>query len=187
MLSCFIPCWQPGEAAKPEKSFSKPAKCLFTRVQAINFLCTSDGQDRSPGLTDDGTAMRREGDAAPKGVKCGLQFKKAKGRNHESLPLHCTDEEATWANVHATVSWWEGLGWRAGLWPMKGIHFGLCVNIRFRVRTTYSFVSTIQLKDLLVHLKNELTPELLVQISTYSTRSIILTSWASLTVVLGWG
>lgn len=59
-----------GRQKQPNQQshFTKPAKCLLTRMQAIHFLWTSDGQDGSPGLTEDRTGVRREGDVALKGI-----------------------------------------------------------------------------------------------------------------------
>lgn len=70
-----------GQQKQPNQQshFTKPAKCLLTRMQAIPFLWTSDGQDGSPGLTEDGTGVRREGDVALKGMSVS-SVSKGKGQ-----------------------------------------------------------------------------------------------------------
>lgn len=77
-----------GQQKQPNQQshFTKSAKCLLTKMQAINLPWVSDGQDGNPDLTEDGNAVMRKGDAAQK-VSVWSSIEKGKGKGSwESFP-----------------------------------------------------------------------------------------------------
>jgi len=62
-----------------QSHFTKSAKCLLTKMQAINLPWASDGQDGNPNLTEDGDAVMRKGDAVQK-MSVWPSVEKGKGK-----------------------------------------------------------------------------------------------------------
>lgn len=117
-LVWFIPCKRHGRYKQPNQQshFTKPTKCLPKHRPLIS-LGVEWARQRT-WLDEEGEDWR-EGDVAQKGI-VGPSVKKGKAEDHESLSLHCSHVETTWADAHTATTQCERLGRSVGLWLVGG-------------------------------------------------------------------